>query len=327
MSIWVGTNTVVVLEMKVINPGLVWLRPGSDLTFFGDWATLPGLLFLGGGILAGLLPPKELKRLRQERSQAETAWRNVQQAWTQHAGNQKFVEIKNQVDALIRLLSDLPSEEQRLLKILDKKKRDAQLNRHLERFLIVDAKIKKIGSGKAVLRSFGIETAADINPARISAIQGFGPSLVSELMAWRQNAIDKFIYNAAEPLNPIDLSALKTKIATQRKEFENKIRNSVVSLQQASNFAVEQRKKLSDLGTRTFAAIKQAKANEQRATGPLHKASQFISICCAALVAIGLMQSGDQSRRTHKPPISPAQPTPKSPSLPPPPRMAPPNSY
>jgi DNA-binding helix-hairpin-helix protein with protein kinase domain len=163
---------------------------------FGDWAIFPGLIVLGVGILAGVLPPKELKQLRQNRSQAETAWRNIQGAWTQHAGNQKFMEIKSQTDSFISSLSNLPTEEQNQLKILEQKKRDAQLNRHLERFLIANAKIKKVGSGrKAVLRSFGIETAADINPSRISSIQGFGPSLVSELMAWRQNAVNKFIYN------------------------------------------------------------------------------------------------------------------------------------
>jgi DNA-binding helix-hairpin-helix protein with protein kinase domain len=307
---------------------------GAILIFFGDWATLPGLIFLGGGILAGVLPPKELKRLRQERSQAETAWRSVEQAWTQHAGNQKFVEIKGQTDSLIRLLSDLSNEEQRQLKILEQKKHDAQLNRHLERFLIAHAKIRKIGSGrKAVLASFGIETAADINPARIYAIQGFGPTLVSELMAWRQTAVNKFTYNAAEPINPADLSALKSTIATLRNELDNKIRNSVATLQQASNIIFEQRKKLSDSGTRTFAALKQAEANEQRATGPLHKASQFISICCAVLAAIGLLQSGGQPRRTAsvnnpqvatpKPPIS-QPPTQKQPS-PPPARTVPPN--
>jgi DNA-binding helix-hairpin-helix protein with protein kinase domain len=303
---------------------------GAILIFFGDWATLPGLLILGGGILAGVLPPKELKRLRQERSQAETACRNVQEAWTQHAGNQKFAEIKSQTDSFIGSLSDLPNEEQHQLKILEQKKRDAQLNRHLERFLIAHAKIKKVGSGrKAVLRSFGIETAADINPSRISAIQGFGPSLVSELMAWRQIAINKFVYNAAEPVNPADLSALKVKIATRRRELEDKIRNSVANLQQASSFVLEQRKKLSGLANRTFIALKQAEANEQRATGSLRKASQFISICCAILAAFGLLQSGGQSQRTvsvnnppvmtfePKPPISQPQRSQKQPSPPP----------
>jgi DNA-binding helix-hairpin-helix protein with protein kinase domain len=96
-----------------------------------------------------------------------------------------------------------------------------------------------VGSGrKAVLRSFGIESAADLNRARISAVQGFGPALVSELMAWRQTAINKFIYNAAEPINPVDLSTLKRNIATRKIELENKIRSSITNLQQAFEYRI-----------------------------------------------------------------------------------------
>jgi hypothetical protein len=155
---------------------------------------------------------------------------------------------------------------------------------------------------------------------------------------------------AAEPINPVDLSALKTKIATRRNELEGKIRASVANLQQASSFVIEQRKKLSALANQTFAALKQAEANEQRASGPLHKASQFISICCAVLAGIGLLQSGGQPKRTAstnnppiatgeakppiwleprppirsepKPPIS-RPPIQKQPSLPPTPKMPP----
>jgi len=102
-------------------------------------------------------------------------------------------------------LSDLPNEESRELQKLEQNKKDIQLRRHLDRFLIADAKIAKIGSGrKAVLGSFGIQTAADIEPQRISAIQGFGPTLVSSLMVWRQSVANKFIFNAREPINQVD---------------------------------------------------------------------------------------------------------------------------
>ena len=71
--------------------------------------------------------------------------------------------------------------------MLENNKRAAQLHRYLDRYLIANAKIKKIGSGrKAVLASFGIETAADVDQYKILAIQGFGPGLVAELMAWKQ---------------------------------------------------------------------------------------------------------------------------------------------
>ena len=151
---------------------------GAITVFFGG-AALPGLFILGSGILANVLVPEELKRLRRERSQAEALWRAAQDAWEKQSGTQQFADVKRQTDSLIRSLSDLPAEEQRQLQILEQKKRDNQRMHYLERFAIANAKIPKIGSArKAVLRSFGIETAADVDQRKISAIQGFGPTLV-----------------------------------------------------------------------------------------------------------------------------------------------------
>jgi len=182
--------------------------------------------------------------------------------------------------------------------------------------VIANAKIPKIGSArKAVLRSFGIETAADIDRRRISGIQGFGPTLVSSLMGWQQALVARFVFNPNEPINPRDLSALKAKIASRKSELEGKIRAAVASLQQASNLSLEQRRKFAEVANRTFVAAKQAELNEQAATGPVQKASKVISICCACFAALGLVmnQSGvnqSNSEYNTKPPVqaSPSKP-------------------
>ena len=117
--------------------------------------------------------------------------------------------------------------------------------------------------------------------------------LVAALLAWRQSLAHKFVFNANEPVNQKDLLALRSRIANRRAELDNKIRASAVNLQQTSDFSLAQRVKLSGIANQTFVAQKQAEINEQIAAGPLHKASKFISICCAVLAAIGLIISGD----------------------------------
>jgi len=268
---------------------------GAISIFFGGAAVLPGLFILGFGILANVLVPEELKRLRRERSRAEALWRAAQDAWEKQSGTQQFVEAKKQTESLIRSLSDLPNEEQRQIQILEQKKRENQLTHFLERFGIANAKIPKIGSArKAVLRSFGIETAADVDQRKISAIQGFGPTLVSSLTAWQRGLAARFVFNPNEPLNPRDLSALKAKVASRKSELEGKIRAAVTSLQQASNLCLEQRRKFSEVANQTLLTARQSELNEQAATGPVQKASKFIAICCACFAALGLMvnQSG-----------------------------------
>jgi hypothetical protein len=252
-------------------------------------AVWPGVLILGAGIVCNVVIPPELKKLRQERSQACSSWRIVQDAWTRQPGNKQYLEIKRAAEDLIRALADLPNEERRGIQLLEQKKKEAQLNRHLDRFLIAHAKIRKIGSGrKAVLASFGIETAADIDPRKISSIQGFGPSLISELMAWRQTQVSKFVFNPNEPVSQGDLSALKSKIAASKVHLENQIRLAAANLQQASNSSLEQRKKILASANQGYSTLKQAELNEAAVTGPIHKASKFISLCCAAIAAVGL---------------------------------------
>jgi DNA-binding helix-hairpin-helix protein with protein kinase domain len=166
---------------------------GAILIFFGGFATLPGLAVLGAGLVVNVVIPKELKSLRQARSQADATWRGIQDAWTKQPENTQFLQTKTELNELIRSLTDLPSEERRQVQLLEQKKREAQLQRYLDRFLIANAKIKKIGSGrKAVLASFGVQTAADVDRQKIAAIQGFGPALIGELMAWQQNVANKF---------------------------------------------------------------------------------------------------------------------------------------
>jgi DNA-binding helix-hairpin-helix protein with protein kinase domain len=285
---------------------------GAISIFFGGAVVLPGLFVLGFGILANVLVPKELKRLRRERSQAEALWRAAQDAWEKQSGTQQFVDAKKETDSLIRSLSDLPNEEQRQVQILEQKKREDQLTHYLERFAIANAKIPKIGSArKAVLRSFGIETAADVDQRKISAIQGFGPTLVSSLTTWQQGLVTRFVFNPNEPLNPRDLSALKAKVASRKRELEGKIRAAVASLQQASNLSLEQRRKFSEVANRTLLAARQSALNEQAAAGPVQKASKFIAICCACFAALGLMvnQSGVNQHPSNYKINSPVMPS------------------
>jgi DNA-binding helix-hairpin-helix protein with protein kinase domain len=293
---------------------------GAILIFFGGVATLPGLAALGAGLVANIVVPKELKQLREARSQANASWRGLEDAWKKQPGNAKFLEKRTEADSFVAALNDLPNEEKRQVYVLESNKRAAQLHRHLDRYLIATAKIRKIGSGrKAVLASFGIETAADLNQSKILAIQGFGPGLVGELMMWRQGLADRFVYYASESINLNDLVALKTRLATRKAQLERAIRALATSLQQDSAASLGHRAKLVTVANQVFAARKHAEANEQAATGPLHKASKFISICCAGLAAIGLLRdSGSISSRPREDAVTasvPEKPTANSTTL------------
>lgn len=82
---------------------------------------------------------------------------------------------------------------------------------------------------------------------------------------------------------------MKARIVSRKVELENRIRTLATSLQQASEFSLSQRAKITTLANQAFGARKQAELNEQSATGPLHKASKIVTFCCIGLAALGLL--------------------------------------
>jgi DNA-binding helix-hairpin-helix protein with protein kinase domain len=167
-------------------------------------------------------------------------------------------------------LSRLPEHEKHRLQELNNKKREAQLLRYLERFRIADAKIRKIGPGrKMTLASFGIETAADVQRPRIEAIQGFGPTLTSALLAWRQLHAGRFVYRANGPLDPRDVQLIKSEINKERSELEKKFRHAIATAQQVAAAAISQRTNLLASANAALQTLKQAQIDEQFTAGVL----------------------------------------------------------
>jgi DNA-binding helix-hairpin-helix protein with protein kinase domain len=121
-------------------------------------------------------------------------------------------------------------------------------NEFLEQFYISKAKIKGIGRNRTiVLRSYGIETAADVQRHTILQINGFGPVIAGSLVAWRISIERRFVFKANEPLNPADVTAVRTAILKKKSELETKLQRSLARLERASNETRSMRNSLSGL--------------------------------------------------------------------------------
>jgi putative peptidoglycan binding protein len=241
-------------------------------------------------VLVSFIPPHDLQKIKSARSQAESGWRSAQDAWNRQDGNKRFLELRNEAQTNVRLLTGLPEEERRALQQLESKKRDNQLRLFLERFDISSARIRKIGSGrKVVLASHGIETAADVEEYRIQAVPGFGPTLTSELITWRRNLEGKFVFNPREQVNPADIAAVKAAVVARKADLEKRLRSGVVNLQQAATYARDLRTTLARAGQHAFAQLKQIELDELKATGIFYKPMKAISIFCAV---VGILSAG-----------------------------------
>jgi DNA-binding helix-hairpin-helix protein with protein kinase domain len=140
--------------------------------------------------------------------------------WRREASREIFVEEFKGLEKARNELSDMPNERQRRLVVLDAEREAQQRQRYLDRFHIDRAKIKGIGAGRtAMLASYGIETAADIDSRKIYQIPGFGQTLTSDLLQWRRGHEQNFRFNPNESVDPRDISSMDSELGARKQSL------------------------------------------------------------------------------------------------------------
>ena len=126
------------------------------------------------------------KRVR--RHEVQLAWRKAAAAWREQPSPPDVSHLRQQIKALKPDLDALAVEREARIKACAAPAPEAeQRARFLGQFRIEDAKLNNIGPARcAVLRSWGIDTAADVDDAKIAEIPGFGKSLTDKLVLWRE---------------------------------------------------------------------------------------------------------------------------------------------
>ncbi|MBV8558959.1 MAG: hypothetical protein JO116_25755 [Planctomycetaceae bacterium] len=104
-----------------------------------------------------------------------------------------FASIRKDLESSKAAYERARAENLRDLADLAKRSAQLQLERHLDSFLIRDAKLKKMTTGSiASLSSFGIETALDVKLLEGTKVPGIGPVLTKRLFDWRESLAQSF---------------------------------------------------------------------------------------------------------------------------------------
>ena len=182
-------------------------------------------------------------RFKSEHASAKAAWDEQRKIWLDQAGPERFEKRKSYLLALGNTHSGLPTKEREKLNVLEQKKRQLQLLKHMESHLIDRAKIPRIGQGrKATLASYGFENAWDVRNQAVTSVPGFGPSLAGELETWARSVERKFVFNASIPTDPRAIQDVKAEIGRQRAELERELKNGPAELSRIADEAIAIRK-------------------------------------------------------------------------------------
>jgi DNA-binding helix-hairpin-helix protein with protein kinase domain len=200
-------------------------------------------IVLGGAWLAwamvGDLGADERKAERTKRQAAKDA---AKQEYDQIVGrikqeiSHKAFEKKKQDLARLRdEYQQLPEREKAELANLHATAEARQKRQFLERHFIDEATISGVGpSKKAALRSFGIETAADVTWAKVIAVKGFGEVLTRAVVDWQKACERRFVFNPSIAVTDADKNAVRAQIAARKRTIENALTTGAAELQRIS---------------------------------------------------------------------------------------------
>lgn len=185
-------------------------------------------------VLAATNKSGEAKPYLEALSAAEAKWRSVASEWDRRAGPAGFdlqkaalVKLREEWNRMVNI---------RLAKLqeLERERERMQREHFLDLFEIEKAKIKGIGKGRTqTLASFGIETAADVTPAKLSTVPGFGPKMQSLLLVWRASIESRFRFDPMKPTDPIHIARVEREVLALKKKIEGDIVNGIAKLRHA----------------------------------------------------------------------------------------------
>ena len=116
-----------------------------------------------------------------------------------------------------------------------------------------NAGLFNIGAARiAVLRSWGVETAAEIDEEKVGSIPGFGRSLTERLVNWRESLEQRFHFEPAAITDPRDVRGIDRELAARRTRYVKELRRAIFALEKHINDIGDERR---DLWQRVEAAF------------------------------------------------------------------------
>lgn len=149
------------------------------------------------------------------------------------AGPEGFHARKAELGKVKVELEGLAQAEKEELDRLHSTAYDRQKQRFLEGCFIEQAAISGVGPArKAALRSFGIETAADVSKHNVRQVRGFGDSLTRAVLDWKASCERRFQFNPAAAVSQADRDAVRARVAAKRVSLERTLAAAPSELQQ-----------------------------------------------------------------------------------------------
>ena len=189
-------------------------------------------------LLTRRVRPTPIKRAELEAAlaRAEAAWHSVVEDWRTKTAAVDFASERRIILGLKAQLDALSVERAARLQTLAKPVAEAEQRlTYLAQFRIEDAALFNIGAARiAVLRSWGVETAAEIGEEKVGSIPGFGRNLTERLVNWREGFEQRFHFEPGAITDPRDVQLIDRELAARRTRYKE-LRPAILALEKRIN--------------------------------------------------------------------------------------------
>jgi DNA-binding helix-hairpin-helix protein with protein kinase domain len=201
--------------------------------------------------------------------QAKSQFDGLTARWKQEQADAQLQSKQNQLRPLKDEHAGLQAERERRYNALFNNRRQSALKQFLDQFEIEQATIPGVGAAKkAMLESFGIETAADVNRNAVLNVPGFGPALTDRVMKWRQEKEARFHFNPNSSIDPRQVADLDRTIQARRAQIEADLVAGRLAILQMRQAAMARRRSLEEAMRASIDDLSQRTA-DARAAGVL----------------------------------------------------------
>lgn len=258
-----------------------------------------------------------VREFQMAKDEAGRRWHDVEQRWRNLDETQRFHALKHDLQAKKDEYQNLPGVRQRKLLQLEKEVYARQLERFLDRHRIDQASISGIGHARKItLRSYGIETAADVTSNAILGVHGFGPTYTAKLLTWRASIERRFTFDPQKGVDPADRQSVEREIGTVQAKIEQGLRSGSAELRRISDQAKASHDAVSATAEAAIKALAQTKADlvASKATATLAPVFAVAGIALLAIfplkVDFASMRASLNSPASIPKPIATSQPSP-----------------
>lgn len=236
------------------------------------FAVIPGAWFfvLGGawwawatvGDMGGDERKAERTKRQAARDAAQKAYDQIVARVRQEISPEVFSKKKQELARLRDEYQHLPEREKTEIANLHATAEARQRHQFLERHFIDAVSISGVGPAKkAALRSFGIETAADVTWNKVIAVKGFGEVLTRAVVDWRKACERRFVFNPHLAVTEADKNTVRAQIATRKRTLEITLNAGAAELQRVRQDMVNKANTLSPLLQTAGQSLAQAQAD------------------------------------------------------------------